>query len=569
MAVTPWQAVIDINMDPVLRIGGLGVHWYGLMYAAAFGVGLYLGVIPHLERRGIDRQTAERFTVWTIVFGLLGARLYYVVQSSPPQGGSWFSHPVEILAVWHGGMAFFGAIIAAPITFAVLCWREKHNWWLVADACAVFGVLGQPIGRIGNVVNGDILGHESTLPWAVTYSHPDAILQSGFSNCSFSKQVGDACIAYQPAAVYEALGTLVILGVLFTLRARWNPAAGFLWIAYLELYAISQLLIFFARGSEPTVGLGLKQAQWTAIVVGAVVVPLLVAAWRRGVLNWAAAGVETGAITLPPPAVETAAPAEPGVVAAAPTTTAPDDVEAAPADAADSPAVAGAPADMPPAPQEVPASPQLVPAAAPEMPAAPPVPAAPRVAAAPPATAAAPAPVAAAGSDVPAPAVPPKVAAARGDAPAAPAPPEVPAAGGDGPTPPAPPEVPAAGGDVPAPDELAGVIPGSVAERAALRRIEQRRERAALTRRLRIAAASGAAKAAASVIGPAMEPAEPPPVDGGAPPATPPVAAPGVDSTAPHQTAAPAPTHDEGDQAPPAAARTTGRRPRGPRAPRP
>src|SRR5689334_1471636 len=119
-------ATITIDVDPVLHLFGLNIHWYGIMYALAFGVGLYAGVIPHLQRRGIDRATAERYTTWTIVFGLLGARLYYVVQSSPPQGGSWFSHPEEILAVWHGGMAFFGAIIAGPLTFLYLCWREKH-----------------------------------------------------------------------------------------------------------------------------------------------------------------------------------------------------------------------------------------------------------------------------------------------------------------------------------------------------------------------------------------------------------------------------------------------------------
>src|SRR5690348_13248645 len=145
-------ATINIDIDPVLHLGGLAIHWYGIMYAVAFGVALYAGVIPHLGRRGIDRETAERYTTWGIVAGLIGARLYYVVQSSPPQGGSWFSHPEEILAVWHGGMAFFGAVIAAPLTMAVLSWRDRHNWWLWADAGAIFAVDGQAIGRIGRLL---------------------------------------------------------------------------------------------------------------------------------------------------------------------------------------------------------------------------------------------------------------------------------------------------------------------------------------------------------------------------------------------------------------------------------
>jgi phosphatidylglycerol:prolipoprotein diacylglycerol transferase len=297
----PHLATIDINIDPVLHLGGLGIHWYGIMYALAFGVGLYVGVIPHFQKRGIDRATAERYTTWAIVFGLLGARLYYVVQSSPPQGGSWFSHPEEILAVWHGGMAFFGAVIGAPLAVAILAWRDKRNWWLIADGAAIFAVLGQPIGRIGNVINGDILGYQSNLPWATSYSNPNAILQAGFVNCAQFRAVGQACVdstgqafAYQPAAVYEALGTLCILAVLFTLRSRVNPRAGILWISYVALYCVSQLLIFFTRGSEPTVALGLKQGQWTALVIGLVGVPALIFAWRRNLFNWAPAGVETG-----------------------------------------------------------------------------------------------------------------------------------------------------------------------------------------------------------------------------------------------------------------------------------
>jgi phosphatidylglycerol:prolipoprotein diacylglycerol transferase len=309
----PHPATIDINIDPVLHLGGLGIHWYGIMYAVAFGVGLYYGVIPHFQKRGIDRATSERYTTWAIVFGLLGARLYYVLQSSPPQGGSWFSHPGEILAVWHGGMAFFGALVAAPATVVFLAWREKHNWWLVADGAAVFAVLGQPIGRIGNVINGDILGYQSSLPWATSYSNPNAILQAGFVNCAPFKAVGQPCIAYQPAAVYEALGTLCILAVLFTVRARFNPRAGTLWIAYVGLYSLSQLLIFFTRGSEPVVALGLKQGQWTALVVGLIGVPALYWVWRRGLLNWAPAGTETGALV--DAAVE--APGEPGEEVAA------------------------------------------------------------------------------------------------------------------------------------------------------------------------------------------------------------------------------------------------------------
>ncbi len=171
-------ATITIDIDPVIHIGALSVHWYGVMYAVAFLVAFRFGVLPHVEPRGISRSVAERALVWTIIFGLLGGRLYYVLQQ--PNLGDYLHNPVRIIAVWEGGMAFFGAIIAGLACVAVFCWRNKLSTWLMWDAAVLFAVVGQPIGRIGNVINGDILGARSNLPWATGYANPHAVLQTGF-----------------------------------------------------------------------------------------------------------------------------------------------------------------------------------------------------------------------------------------------------------------------------------------------------------------------------------------------------------------------------------------------------
>jgi phosphatidylglycerol:prolipoprotein diacylglycerol transferase len=265
---------IRIDLDPVIRIGGLSVHWYGVMYAVAFLVAFRYGVLPHLEARGIKRATAERGLVWTIVFGLLGARLYYVVQQ--PNLGDYLHNPIRIIAVWEGGMAFFGAIVGGLACVAVFAWRNRISVWLLWDAAVIFAVVGQPIGRIGNVINGDILGARSTLPWATGYANPHAVLQSGFHLVS----APGGPWFYQPAAVYEALGTIAIGLILFALRRR-RVRNGALVVAYIPLYAISQLVLFQFRASEPVIGLGLHQAQWTAIIILVVVTPLVFLAWRR------------------------------------------------------------------------------------------------------------------------------------------------------------------------------------------------------------------------------------------------------------------------------------------------
>jgi len=260
-------AVIHIDVDPALHLGPFTIHWYGIMYAVAFYAGWRFAVTPFLTRRGISRADIDRMITWVIVFGLVGGRLYYVLQNDLLY---YLTHPQHILAVWEGGMAFFGAIIASVATIFVLAWRRGYNFWLLFDAGVLFAVVGQPIGRIGNVINGDILGYQSNLPWATAYSNLHAVLQDGFHLNT----------AYQPAAVYEALGTIAI-GVVLWLLLRRRVPDGVLAVSYVALYALSQLGIFFLRGSEPVIFLGLKQAQWTAIGMLLLGVPMLVLLRRR------------------------------------------------------------------------------------------------------------------------------------------------------------------------------------------------------------------------------------------------------------------------------------------------
>src|SRR5579863_716499 len=259
---------ITINVDPVLNLGPLPIHWYGVMYAVAFLAAYQFGVLPYATKRGLPKSVAEKITVWTIVFGLLGGRLYYVVQQ-PDLWNNYVLHPINIIAFWQGGMAFFGAIIVGFVTLAICAWRYGYNPWIALDGGVLFAVVGQPIGRIGNIINGDILGAPSTLPWATAYTNPNAILQS----CC---RLG---VPYQPAAAYEAIGTIII-GVILYLLLRRNPRAGVIAIVYVGLYAISQLILFQFRASEPPGPLGLREAQWTSIAVLVVAVPALYVLWR-------------------------------------------------------------------------------------------------------------------------------------------------------------------------------------------------------------------------------------------------------------------------------------------------
>jgi phosphatidylglycerol:prolipoprotein diacylglycerol transferase len=260
----PWLVITD-PIPPGFYIGPLQVRFYGLAYAVAFIVGTAIAT-RHMARRGVSSNVSSDIAVWTIVFGLIGARLYFDVQS-----GWWFylTHPQHIFAIWEGGMAFFGAIFAALIVLIVMARRHHINFWDLFDAGVLFAAVGQPIGRVGNVMNGEILGPPSDLPWAIRYTNP----------ASMAPHLG---VAYTPANLYEAVGTLMILGVLLYLRKRGVPS-GVLGLAYLFLYPVSQLIVFYWRtdSETPAILFGLKQAQLTSIVVLVAVLPFFVYAWTR------------------------------------------------------------------------------------------------------------------------------------------------------------------------------------------------------------------------------------------------------------------------------------------------
>lgn len=256
--------IIRIDLDPILiRIGGLSIHWYGVMYVVGIAVGLWV-ILPYLEARGVRRETAFEIFFPIVVAGLVGGRLYYVVQSNL---GFYLTHPLKILATWDGGMAFFGAIFGALLMILYLSWRRRLPFWTLLDAGALLAPLGQAFGRVGNIINGDIVGYPSNCAWCTEYVNPNSFAHSH-------------TVAYQPAAAYELLISLAIFCLLFSLRFK-PQRAGILFGLYLLLYSVSQFGIFFAR-SEPITAFDLKQAQLTAIVTFWIAAGLLAYLFRHG-----------------------------------------------------------------------------------------------------------------------------------------------------------------------------------------------------------------------------------------------------------------------------------------------
>ncbi|MBI4319505.1 MAG: prolipoprotein diacylglyceryl transferase [Chloroflexi bacterium] len=234
--------MITIGMDPVIvSIGHYSIRYYSVMIAVAIVVATWVG-LRESRRRGIADDDVYSFLTWAIIAGIVGARLFHVVDKLD----YYLQNPLAIVAFQEGGLAIFGAIVGGALAGVGFCKYRKIAVGALADAAAPALIIGQAIGRVGCMINGDVFGTPTDLPWGVAYTHPN----------SLAPQLG---VPGHPAAAYELLWDLVVFGVLWTTRKRAVPS-GTLFFAYLGLYSIGRFVITFFR-EDQIIMAGLTQAQ--------------------------------------------------------------------------------------------------------------------------------------------------------------------------------------------------------------------------------------------------------------------------------------------------------------------
>jgi phosphatidylglycerol:prolipoprotein diacylglycerol transferase len=249
--------MIEINWNPVSHLGPIPINWYGITLALGFLVGGWL-VWRWAPKYKVPRESIEGLLLWIIVGSVVGSRIYYVVQND---FDSYISQPWRIIAVWEGGLAFFGGLFGGTIAAYLYTRRAKLQFSRVADLFAPAIPIGAAIGRITCGLAGMDYGTPTRLPWGVVYTNPN----------SYAPLDG---IPRHPDQYYELLGDLIIAGVLIKMRGKFPD--GVLFLLYLILFSVLRFFIFFVRGSVEAVAFGLKNAQWTALAILILAVPLLI-----------------------------------------------------------------------------------------------------------------------------------------------------------------------------------------------------------------------------------------------------------------------------------------------------
>lgn len=206
--------------DPIaFQIGPLLIRWYGILMSTAIALGALLAY-READKQGIDPEQIINLVIVAAPLGFLGARLYYVLFSDLAY---YLANPGEILAVWHGGLAFHGALIGGLLGGYLVVRHYKLDFWQLADIVAPSLIIGQAIGRWGNFFNQEAYGGVTDLPWAI--------------------YIASEGNYHHPTFLYESIWNLAVFSFLLWLRRRGFVRKGDVFAAYLGLYSLGRLFI--------------------------------------------------------------------------------------------------------------------------------------------------------------------------------------------------------------------------------------------------------------------------------------------------------------------------------------
>jgi prolipoprotein diacylglyceryl transferase len=250
------QLILPLAAIPAPPIGGielgpLDLRFYGVLIA--FGAFLALQwTVRRYEGMGGDAALAERASLAAILFGFLGARIGYVI----PRIDRFVDRPLEVFAIWQGGLALFGGLTAGTIAVILVTRRGRGDVRAMADAVAPGLPLAQAIGRWGNYFNQELYGRPTDLPWALevdpAFRRPAAV-------------AGNA--TFHPTFLYESLWNAVLVVALVRLDRRRTLPRGALILVYAVGYGLGRFLTELLRIDTVERYAGLSRNNWLALLL--------------------------------------------------------------------------------------------------------------------------------------------------------------------------------------------------------------------------------------------------------------------------------------------------------------
>jgi phosphatidylglycerol:prolipoprotein diacylglycerol transferase len=244
--------LVHPEFDPVaISIGPLAIRWYGLTYLAGFLAAWWLGVrridkAKAAHRAAVTRTQFDDLLFFSVLGVIFGGRLGYVLFYKPAY---YATHPLEIFAIWQGGMSFHGGFLGVLIAMWLLARKHGIDWWRLMDFVAPLVPLGIAAGRMGNFINGELYGRVTDLPWGMVF-----------------RGAGEA--PRHPSQLYQfALEGITLFALLWWFSSKPRPRAQ-VSALFLLGYGGFRFAAEFAREPDAFLGilaLGMTMGQWLSL----------------------------------------------------------------------------------------------------------------------------------------------------------------------------------------------------------------------------------------------------------------------------------------------------------------
>jgi len=236
------------DISPVIfHAGPFAVRWYGIAYLIGFAAWyLYISQKRRRRRLAIEGKV-DTLVTYAILGVILGGRIGYILIYNLPY---YLAHPLNMLAVWQGGMSFHGGATGLIIAGILFCKRYKVDFYSVADDSVSIAPVGLFIGRIANFINDELYGRVSNLPWAMVFPKGGPLPR-------------------HPSELYEAFLEGIVLLIIMQLSKRFllDKKGKLLWL-FIMLYGVFRFLVEFTREPDPQLGFivaGLSMGQLLSI----------------------------------------------------------------------------------------------------------------------------------------------------------------------------------------------------------------------------------------------------------------------------------------------------------------
>jgi phosphatidylglycerol:prolipoprotein diacylglycerol transferase len=242
--------LVHPQFDPVaIYLGPLSIHWYGLMYLLGFTLFMLLGRyrIKHNPQAALNNTILDDLLFYGMLGVILGGRLGHVLFY---QFDYYLQQPLEIFAVWKGGMSFHGGFLGVIAAMAILARKFKLQWLAVTDFIAPLVPLGLGAGRIGNFINAELWGRPTNVSWGMIFPNADSLPR-------------------HPSQIYEfALEGVLFFVLLWVYSAKPKPVgavSGMFLIGYGVFRSVAE---FFREPEDGFMGvltLGVSMGQWLSL----------------------------------------------------------------------------------------------------------------------------------------------------------------------------------------------------------------------------------------------------------------------------------------------------------------